>query len=43
MEMLFLHYFPSLRLSDFETPNGFPADRWDTGVQLIRLWMKQGK
>lgn len=43
MEMLFLHYFPGLRLSDFDRPNGFPADRWDVGKQLVQIWMKRGE
>lgn len=42
MQMLFLHYFPGLRLSDFEPPNDFPADRWDTGKAMIESWMKRG-
>jgi hypothetical protein len=42
MEMLFLRYFPGLRLADFETPNGFPADRWDFGKSMIKAWMDRG-
>lgn len=36
--LLFLHYFPGLSLSDFDTPNGFPADLWDAGKQFIDMW-----
>lgn len=42
MELLFLRYFPGLSLADFRTPNGFPADLWDSGKAMIEMWMKRG-
>ena len=42
MQLLFLRYFPGLSLADFSTPNGFPADLWDTGKAMIEVWMKRG-
>jgi hypothetical protein len=40
--LLFLRYFPGLSLADFEVPNGFPVDLWDSGKALIEAWQKRG-